>query len=156
MLQIPVPATKAQKKNFSRKRQAILETIRETTIHPTAEWVYQTLKPQYPDLSLGTVYRNIAFFKEQGLVIRVSIVNGQERLDGNTSPHSHFICKHCGAVVDIMENFTSIAAAQQVQEKYGLQIEQQEVLFYGKCHGCQSSQSCQSCQESNAMVSGLQ
>ena len=49
-----------KRQNFSRKREAILMTIRNATIHPTAEWVYQQLKPQYPDLSLGTVYRNIA------------------------------------------------------------------------------------------------
>ena len=44
-----------KRENFSRKRQAILEAVRSTTVHPTAEWVYQAVKPQYPDLSLGTV-----------------------------------------------------------------------------------------------------
>ena len=56
-----------KKQNFSKKRQAILEVIRGTDIHPTAEWVYQTLKSEYPDLSLGTVYRNIAFFERRRL-----------------------------------------------------------------------------------------
>ena len=46
-------------RNFSRKRMAILNTLQETTLHPTADWVYARLKPRYPDLSLGTVYRNL-------------------------------------------------------------------------------------------------
>ena len=53
----------ATAKKFSRKREAILTCLHGTTCHPTAEWVYQQLKPQFPDLSLGTVYRNLAAFK---------------------------------------------------------------------------------------------
>ena len=58
-----------RKQNFSRKRQAILEALRNTKIHPTAEWVHQTLKNDYPDLSLGTVYRNLSQFKEEGIIL---------------------------------------------------------------------------------------
>ncbi|NLG92671.1 MAG: transcriptional repressor, partial [Clostridiales bacterium] len=65
-----------RKQNYSRKREAILKAIRSTTTHPTAEWVYQKVKPEYPDLSLGTVYRNIAQFKKDGPIICVGIVNG--------------------------------------------------------------------------------
>ncbi|MGE4277314.1 MAG: transcriptional repressor, partial [Lawsonibacter sp.] len=50
----------------SKKREAILSAIRSTKSHPSAEWVYQTLKPTHPDLSLGTVYRNLLFFQEHG------------------------------------------------------------------------------------------
>lgn len=57
-----------KRENFSRKRQAILQAVCGTDCHPTAEWVYQAVKPQYTDLSLGTVYRNLAKFKEEGLI----------------------------------------------------------------------------------------
>ena len=50
---------------YSKKREAILTAIRSTTCHPSAEWIYQTLKPTHPDLSLGTVYRNLVFFQQQ-------------------------------------------------------------------------------------------
>lgn len=46
---------------YSKKREAILTAIRSTTCHPSAEWIYHTLKPTHPDLSLGTVYRNLVF-----------------------------------------------------------------------------------------------
>lgn len=85
----------------SKKRDAILEALRHTTAHPTAETLYEELKPSVPDLSLGTVYRNLAQFKEQGLAISVGTVNGQERFDGCTTPHAHFICRECGAVIDL-------------------------------------------------------
>ena len=83
----------------SRKRDAILACVRATTCHPSAEWVYQRLKPTIPDLSLGTVYRNLSMFKDEGLVISVGTVGGLERFDGNTKPHTHFVCTRCSAVL---------------------------------------------------------
>lgn len=125
-----------KRQNFSRKRLAILDTIRGTKSHPTAEWVYQTLKPDYPDLSLGTVYRNIAQFKEDGLIITVGVVNGQERYDGNVQPHTHFVCTNCGAVIDIDESFLGEAENRLIAEKYSIVVDSHELVFYGKCSDC--------------------
>ena len=125
-----------RKQNFSRKRQAILEALRNTKIHPTAEWVHQTLKNDYPDLSLGTVYRNLSQFKEEGIILSMGVINGQERFDANISPHSHFICNCCGAVIDIEETFENSEAAKQVNNKYGFTVEEQKIIFYGVCNHC--------------------
>ena len=84
---------------YSRKREAILNAIQSTDCHPSAEWVYQTLKPTHPDLSLGTVYRNLVLFQQQGLIQSIGVVKGQERFDGCIAPHSHLICTCCGAVM---------------------------------------------------------
>ena len=62
----------------SKKRQVILEALAATTAHPTAQELYQQLKPDYPDLSLGTVYRNLSLFSEQGDVMSVGVFRGQE------------------------------------------------------------------------------
>ena len=113
-----------------------MQTIRGTTSHPTAEWVYQQLKPKYPDLSLGTVYRNISQFKEDGLIITVGVVNGQERYDGNVQPHTHFVCTECGTVLDIEESFLGEAENKQISEKYGIVVNFHELVFYGKCSKC--------------------
>ena len=56
---------------------------------------------EYPDISLGTVYRNLALFKQQGLIQSVATVNGPERFDANIEPHVHFICTDCDAVIDL-------------------------------------------------------
>ena len=70
----------------SRKRQAILEALCATREHPTAEMLYQQLKPDYPELSLGTVYRNLGVLAEEGLAVSVVRVAGQERYDATTAP----------------------------------------------------------------------
>ena len=88
---------------YSKKREAILTAIRGTDCHPSAEWVYQQLKPLHPDLSLGTVYRNLTFFQKSGQIQSVGVVQGQERFDGIVTPHSHFICNCCGTVMDLPE-----------------------------------------------------
>lgn len=127
-----------KKQNFSRKRQAILDTIRSTSIHPTAEWIYQSLKQEYPDLSLGTVYRNLAQFKDEGVILSMGVMNGQERFDSNINPHSHFICTNCEAIIDIEETFSHSTAVKQVEEKYGFSVQDQKLVFYGICHTCKA------------------
>ncbi len=88
-------------KRFSRKRQSILACIRETDEHPGAETVYQQMKPLYPDLSLGTVYRNLREFAIAGEICSVGTVHGKERFDGRTDPHTHAVCVRCGKIVDV-------------------------------------------------------
>ena len=121
---------------YSKKREAILNAIRSTTCHPSAEWIYQTLKPTHPDLSLGTVYRNLVFFQQQGQVQSVGVVNGQERFDGNTAPHSHFVCTNCGAVIDLHSIKLDSSLTRDVSEQYGLAVERHVLTFYGRCQTC--------------------
>ena len=121
---------------YSKKREAILTAIRSTTCHPSAEWIYHTLKPTHPDLSLGTVYRNLVFFQQQGQVQSVGVVNGQERFDGNTAPHSHFVCTNCGAVIDLHSVKLDSSLPRAVSEQYGLAVERHELTFYGRCQTC--------------------
>lgn len=73
-------------RKYSKKREAILEALRNTTEHPSAEMLYARLKPEFPDLSLGTVYRNLAMFIRDGDAVSVGTVAGQERYDADTHP----------------------------------------------------------------------
>ena len=73
---------------YSPKREAILKCLRSTTCHPSAEWVYTQLKPQIPDLSLATVYRNLARFRSESTVQVIGCVDGEDRYDGNVAPHA--------------------------------------------------------------------
>ena len=88
-------------RKFSKKRAAILEALRHTDEHPSAEMLYSRLKGEFPDLSLGTVYRNLAMFVADGDAVSVGSVGGQERYDAVTAPHAHFICSCCGRVLDV-------------------------------------------------------
>ena len=125
---------------YSKKREAILEAIRGTSCHPSAEWVYRQLKPRHPDLSLGTVYRNLAFFREQGLVRSVGTVQGQERFDAIVAPHSHFVCSCCGCVQDLPGLQLGEELDRSVSMQYGLAVERHELTFYGLCPSCTNQQ----------------
>jgi Fur family peroxide stress response transcriptional regulator len=124
------------KTRYSKKREAILSAMRGTTCHPSAEWVYQTLKPAYPDLSLGTVYRNLIFFQTNGDIKSVGVVNGQERFDAVTAPHSHFICSCCGAVMDLAQVKLDSEIDRAVSTQYGLAVSRHELTFHGLCPNC--------------------
>ncbi len=123
------------KKQF-RKRNAILAYLRQTDEHPSAEMVYNYLKPEYPDLSLGTVYRNLSMFKSQGEIISVGAVNGVERFDGNTMPHVHFVCEQCEAVVDLPQIEVPEALSQEAAGLTGGRVDMCQLTFVGRCANC--------------------
>ena len=121
-------------KNYSHKRDAIFNLICSTKSHPTAEWVYSRLKPEYPELSLGTVYRNITMFKQEGMIRSVGVIDGEERFDGDISDHSHFVCEICGQVTDI--DCGGEISDNMIAEKNSVKITRRELTFYGKCKEC--------------------
>ena len=121
---------------YSKKREAIFQAMKNTTSHPSAEWLYQTLKPEHPDLSLGTVYRNLVFFQQQGMVKSVGVVNGQERFDANVAPHCHFVCTRCSAVIDLHSLELNQNADHLVSQQYGFEVDRHEFTFFGTCKSC--------------------
>ena len=125
-----------RRENFSRKREAILCALRDTDAHPTAEWVYRRLKPLYPDLSLGTVYRNLGRFTETGQAASLGVIGGHERFDGDTSPHAHLICENCGAVVDVYDALPEAGELESISKRSGCRVESASVTFRGLCRDC--------------------
>ena len=119
-----------------RKRNAILTYLQETKDHPSAEMVFQHLKPEIPDLSLGTVYRNLSMFKDKGQIISLGSVGGVERFDGNTNPHVHFICTDCCSVADLPAIKVPEELNREVKSQTGGQVEQCQLTFTGQCHQC--------------------
>lgn len=88
-------------RKHSKKRDAILGYLRECSDHPSADQVFRGLKPLHPELSLGTVYRNLGILAQDGLISSVGPVNGQERYEARTDPHPHFVCRRCGRLFDL-------------------------------------------------------
>lgn len=126
----------AQPQKHFRKRDAILECLRHTKAHPSAEMLYTKLKPEIPDLAMGTVYRNLTLFKEQGLVSSVATVRGVERFDANTDPHVHFICAGCDAVIDLDEMQVPETLAQTAAQCCGGTVDGCQLSFTGICRDC--------------------
>ncbi|MBQ2928052.1 MAG: transcriptional repressor [Oscillospiraceae bacterium] len=125
----------AHTKQF-KKRNAILTCLQGTDKHPSAEMVHEMLHAEHPDISLATVYRNLARFKAQGLISSVATVRGTERFDANTQPHVHFICTGCDAVIDLHQ----IPMPRYNREECGgCRIESCQLTFTGLCGNCQSN-----------------
>ncbi len=126
----------AQNQKHFKKRDAILDYLRQTTAHPSAETIYTDLKPQIPDLAMGTVYRNLTLFKQQGLVSSVATVRGVERFDANTDPHVHFICTDCDAVIDLHEMKTPESLSATAEACCGGSVSGCQLSFTGTCRSC--------------------
>ena len=122
-----------------KKRNAILEVLRSTTAHPSAEMVHEMLRQEHPDISLATVYRNLALFKNQGLIQSVATVRGTERFDANTDPHVHFICAGCDAVIDLHQIEVPEELSSSVEKTSGCHVEACQLSFTGMCGSCQQS-----------------
>ena len=125
-----------KRENFSRKREAILQKIRGTHIHPTAEWVYQELKNEYPDLSLGTVYRNLTRFKEDGTIRSLGVINGQEHFDGELNAHDHFLCVECGQILDLARPAFLEESIEHLEKTGNLVVRSYDLLLRGPCPDC--------------------
>jgi Fur family peroxide stress response transcriptional regulator len=119
-----------------RKRDAILDYLRQSKAHPSAETIYTDLKPEIADLAMGTVYRNLTLFRQQGLVSTIATVSGVERFDANTDPHVHFICTDCDAVIDLddMEIPSSLQTA--ANQCCGGRADICQLSFTGLCREC--------------------
>ena len=123
-----------------RKRNAILSYLRSTDVHPSADMVYAHLKPDIPDLSLGTVYRNLSMFRQQGTIASLGAVNGVERFDGNTMPHVPFICTGCSAVIDMPQLQVPQKMTQTAEIMLGGKVDACQLTFTGLCGSCSQDQ----------------
>ena len=120
---------------YSRQRESIKACLMARRDHPTADHVYLTIREEYPNISLGTVYRNLNLLVEQGEVRKLSFGYGPDRFDGELSPHYHFVCRACGAISDLpLEPLDSLN--QEAQRCCSGRIDSHLTYFYGLCQNC--------------------
>lgn len=119
-----------------RKRNAILTCLQSTHLHPSAEMLHEMLAAEHPDISLATVYRNLALFKQQGIIQSLGTVGGIERFDANTLPHVHFICSSCNAVIDLPQVSVPQRLRSTVEEATGGKVDECQLSFTGVCQNC--------------------
>ncbi len=122
----------------SRQREAILTFLQQRKDHPTADMIFQGVKDAIPNLSPGTVYRNLKLLEEAGTIQRISIGDSADHYDGNSSPHYHFYCKKCGSLTDfpmpVLSDLNVLAA-----HRFSGSIDGHSVHFYGICPKCMPS-----------------
>ena len=119
----------------SRQRDAILSNLMSRKDHPTADMIYMDIRKEIPNISLGTVYRNLSQLADRGEILRLSLNDKAEHFDGTTDFHYHFVCHDCGNISDLpMDCFTSLN--QAAQENFDGNITGHSALFHGTCHDC--------------------
>lgn len=125
--------TVLQPQRSTKQKTAIIEYLRSVKTHPSAETVYLALKKKMPQLSLGTVYRNLDAYAKSGQSLLFE-VKGQQRFDGDVSPHSHFACEKCGVVQDLW--FALPHAKVKKHLSRGAKVKSIDVLIKGQCESC--------------------
>ena len=120
---------------YSRQRESIKDYLLSTKEHPTADTVYMHVRGMYPNISLGTVYRNLNLLVEQKEAIKVECGDGLDHFDATCSPHYHFICRDCRRVLDLdlpsIDHINALAGAN-----FDGIIENHSVYFSGLCSDC--------------------
>ena len=119
----------------SKHRDRILELLRSTDSHPTADVVYEQLKKEFPQLSLGTVYRNLNILLDMGLVKKIHFGSTFDRYEANTVQHYHLICETCEKIVDFkMPIYNDLNT--QATKLTGFTVHHHKLEFFGVCEEC--------------------
>jgi Fur family transcriptional regulator, peroxide stress response regulator len=119
----------------SEQREIILKTVKSTDIHPDADWIYQQVKKEIPDISLGTVYRNLKLLAGKGNIRQLDIDNGPSHFDGRTDLHHHLKCIKCGRIMDIDYSLKS-EDIERIGKENDFSVTEYSFVFYGICSRC--------------------
>lgn len=122
---------------YSRQRECILNNLKSRRDHPTADMVYESVREEQPNISLGTVYRNLSFLVDRGEIRKISTGTGPDHFDGCASPHIHFICKKCDGISD-MEDISGLNVIEKVHSQFKGIVDEYELKIFGTCEECLS------------------
>jgi len=125
-----------KQKRMTKQKAAVYDILCSTTSHPTADWIYGEARKKIPEISLGTVYRNLQVLCRDGKILELNYGKGQSRFDGNPAPHYHFVCERCGKVYDFAANGPRVD--QAIVDAAPGQVDTYRFECYGICNDCLS------------------
>ena len=120
----------------TKQREAILRVLRNTRAHPTADWIYEEVKKEIPNISKGTVYRNLQVLQEDGAVSELNLNGTLSRFEAKQESHYHFRCEQCGRVFDLDEPVNN-ELDERVAKRTGFKVSHHQLEFRGLCRECQ-------------------
>lgn len=118
------------------QRDTILQVVRSTTNHAGADWVYEQVRKVIPNISMGTVYRNLRLLAQAGEIRELDISGNLRRFDGNINNHYHFRCEKCGRIFDLDE-VVDHTIESRIAQKTGFRVKKHHIEFIGLCTDCQ-------------------
>ena len=124
----------------SKQRDTILRLVKNSKDHPRADWVYDQVRREIPNISMGTVYRNLRSLAKSGEIRQLEIADGTSRFDGNTGSHYHFRCEKCGQIFDLNEPVDQ-SIGERVAKNTGFKVYRQRMELIGLCNACQEPKS---------------
>lgn len=120
---------------YSRQRESIKNSLMARHDHPTADMLYTSIREEYPNISLGTVYRNLNLLVDLGEIQKLTCGDGKDHFDADITPHYHFLCRTCGSVLDLpLEAFDDLE--QKAAECLGGRVDSHTIYFHGDCPSC--------------------
>src|SRR4030066_1972759 len=122
----------------TKQKEVILGILRGTTSHPTADWVYNEVRKEIPNISLGTVYRNLRLLCQNGEILELVLCGSLSRFDARSDNHYHFRCEKCGQVFDVDEPVDKKINGR-IARKTGFRVIYHKLEFRGVCRECRYS-----------------
>ncbi len=120
---------------YSKQREAIKSFLMTRKDHPTADVVYSHVREEFPNISLGTVYRNLTLLSDLGEILRIRVGDGIDHFDATVDPHYHFICTECGSVIDL--DLSTLTQINEIADaSFDGKIAGHVTYFYGTCPNC--------------------
>jgi Fur family peroxide stress response transcriptional regulator len=119
----------------TKQRKAILGFLRSTRSHPTADQIYETIRKNVPNISKGTVYRNLQVLIDNGIVSVLDIRGTLSRYEIKQETHYHFRCEACGRVYDLDEPVDP-GLDDRISKRTGFLVSGHQTEFRGRCADC--------------------
>ena len=123
-------------KNYSKQREEIIEVVKNSYNHPTAEDIYMIVKGNDPAVSRSTVYRNLGLLSENGIIQKISMLVGPDRYDYIYKKHNHAICTKCGKIFDFEYDFKLEKLKKSIKEQTGIEVSSENIAIEGICEIC--------------------
>jgi len=120
----------------TKQREAVLNVLRQARSHPAADWIYDEVRKVIPNISKGTVYRNLKILQEIGEISELNLSGTVSRYEGRPENHYHFRCENCGQVFDLDEPVNH-GLDEKMAERTGFSVSYHQTEFRGLCQDCQ-------------------
>ena len=120
-------------KKYSKQREAIKAYLKTVESHPSAAEIYNEVRKTIPNISLGTVYRNLADLQDSGEIVNVSANKEMDRFDGDLSPHIHLCCRKCNSITDVPVDSDY---GKKIATGMGFTPDSSVYIVYGICKNC--------------------